>query len=312
MRRILKNGIPLYITIAISLFASSCEKFLESDSEKQSKHDNDQIKTYITDHNIQAQKHSSGFYYEVLTANASGQTLAQNDVVDFYYKISLLDGTLLQDATSGNPEQVKLLNNAIAPIGLDEGISLMKVGEKFRFYLPSYLAYGSYSDSLFSPFSNFIVEVEVLKKEKEADIDSGQVDSIDNYVKSHYTNYLKFPNGLYFIDSVSGTGKKPLNGDLVKIDFTRKYLDGSVIRSVNGSSFYIGASQAVQGLELGIGQMSPGGKATLIMPEGLGFRESMSVVPEKIRKHLVNNRVISNEVLPFSIIQYDVTLVSVN
>jgi FKBP-type peptidyl-prolyl cis-trans isomerase len=291
----------------------SCNKDNESDYEKQVKIDDQKIITYLSD-SIQAQKHSSGFYYQVLESNNDGKSLAQDNVVDFYYKISLLDGTVLEEIVKGKdaPARFKLLNNTIVPQGLDYGISLMRVGDKYRFFIPSYLAYGGYSSSLFPAYAIFIVEVEVAKEQSDTDINVAQLDSIDHFVKSNFKSFEKFASGLCYIDSIDGTGNKPHDGDMVTINFTRKYMDGTIIKSVDGISLYIGYNQAVQGLEEGLKQMRQGGKAVLVMPASIAFKQSLCVIPTNIRKNLLDDKMITAEVLPYSIVEYFVELKSVN
>lgn len=304
---------PVTIIFISLLTIVSCQKE-ESEYEKRVKIDDNTINEYLTDNGIDVQKHPSGFYYEVVESNNGGDMLYKDDVIDLYYKISLLDGTVLEETSQaeGKPARFKLLNNAVIPQGLDDGISLMKSGEKYRFYIPSYLAYGSYSNSLFSAYSIFIVEAEVIKKQSETDIDISQLDSIDSYVKSNYPGYEKFASGLYYVDSITGTGDKPYAGNMVTINFTRKYLNDTIIKTMNDVSLYLGSGQAVQGLDEGIKQMREGGKAILIMPASIAFKQSLCLLPEKIRQDLLRDDLINAEVRPYSIVKYIVELKSVN
>ena len=135
---------------------------------------------------------------------------------------------------------------------------------------------------------------------------------IQSFVDQKYPSYEKFASGLYFIDSIQGSGNKPNTGDKVNIDFTRTYLNDSIIKSVEGISLYLGNGQAVGGLEEGLKLMKPGGSAILIMPSEIAFRQSLCIVPEKTRKDLLEDEIISAEVLPYSIVKYIVKLNSVN
>lgn len=292
---------------------SSCLKD-DSDYERQVKIDDQIISKYLMDNNIQAQKNSIGFYYKVITPNNSGTTLKQDDVVSFYYTVSLLNGTLLEtnDQPDDQPAQFKLLNYAMIPEGLDYGISKMKVGEKYRFFIPSYLAFGSYGCSDFPANSNFIIDVEVADTQSETEINDIQLDSIENYVNANYELFNKYTSGLYFIDSIPGNGNKPFAGDMVTIDFTRKYLNNIVIKTVQETSIYLDHNQAVQGLEEGIKLMKEEGSAILIMPSSLAFKQSLCVIPQKTRKEMLDDKLISAEVLPYSIVKYIVKLKSIN
>ena len=65
-------------------------------------------------------------------------------------------------------------------------------------------------------------------------------------------------------------------------------------------------------MEEGLLQIKSGGKATLIMPASIGFNQSLCIVPEFMRPDLLTAKQIVSEVLPYSIIMYDVELVTVN
>ena len=326
-----KLNLPLgYLTKIMLIAMSSLMLFScsigETDYERQVKIDDQILYKYMADNNIQAQKHSEGFYYQVLTANSAGAALKKNDVVSFYYTITNLNplSMALQNSfvaatpietnelPGTKPAQFKLLTYSIIPEGLDYAVSMMRVGEKYRFYIPSYLAYGSYSTSDFTANSNFIIDIRIVDAKTETEIDDIQRDSIENYVSTKYTAFEKYASGLYFVDSIPGTGRRPNTVDYVSIDFTRKYMDDNVIKVTNGVSFFLGQGQAVQGLEEGIKLMKEGGTSVLIMPSKLAFKQSLCVIPQKTRAKLLTDRIISVDVLPYSIIKYVVKLKSSN
>ena len=313
MRMSLKwNNVLFALFFAMSV--SSCLDMGDSAYEKQAKIDDDKINEYLNllSSNIPT-KHFTGFYYQALTPEGSGAALVRGDVVDFYYKISKLDGTVIEDSMSAKkPAQLKLLDYSIVPEALDRGISLMKVGSKYRFYIPSYLAYGDYHSSLFPSNTNFIVDILVVKKQSETDLEVAQLDSIDTFVKSNFTTFEKFASGLYYIDNVVGTGIKPRMGDRVVINMTRKYLDGTVIKTVDNLILNLGYGQAVQGLEEGLMQMREGGKAVFVMPASIAFKQSLCLIPQKVRTELLEDKLITSEVNPYSIVQYIVELKTVN
>jgi FKBP-type peptidyl-prolyl cis-trans isomerase FkpA len=289
----------------------SCE-LEDSDFEKEVKNDDKAINDYLTQNNINAQKHSDGFYYEKLTVNDKGTSLVQDNVVDFYYKISLLNGTVLQEvnSSSAEPARFKLWSYAIVPIGLDDAIGMMKTGDKYRFYMPSYLAYGTYWCKEFDAFANFIIDVEVIAVHSEAEIETAQLDSIQDYVSAKNLVCQKTASGLFYSEIVAGNGSSPYSYSTVTIDFTRRYLNDTLIKSVTGIEIQLGDNKAVPGLEEGIKIMKYGGEALLIMPASIGFKQSLCIVPDKIRKELLEDNMISSEVKPYSIIKYNVKLKS--
>lgn len=308
----MKGKSLILASLALIISVASCNK-LESDLEKQMKIDDEKIQAYFLQNNIQAQSHNLGFYYKVLESNAAGEQLNKNDVVKFLYSISLLDGTLIEsNFTEGKPALFKLNSYTMIPEGLDYGIKLMKKGEKYRFYMPSYLAFGNYVSNHFAPRSNFIIDVQVLDKMTEAAVFNMQKDSIITYMNSAYPGYEITESGLCFVDSIPGTGYSPQQGGMVTVDFKRKYLNNALIKSVEGVSFPLNNISAVAGLQEGLKMMKEGGSAILVMPSSIAFKESVCVIPRKVRSELVRDKIISEEVLPYSILKYIVKLKAVN
>lgn len=103
----------------------------------------------------------SGLQYEVLTA-AEGDKPAATDVVKVHYKGTLLDGTIFDSSYDrGQPAQFGL--NQVIP-GWTEGVQLMNVGSKYRFVIPSELAYGTHgAGASIGPSETLIFEVELLE-----------------------------------------------------------------------------------------------------------------------------------------------------
>ena len=79
----------------------------------------------------------SGLQYVIIN-KGKGDRPSQTDSVRVDYKGMLLDSTVFDSTMAGNP--VFWILGGIP--GLSEGIQLMNVGSKYRFFLPPDLAYG--------------------------------------------------------------------------------------------------------------------------------------------------------------------------
>ena len=119
---------------------------------------------------IELDKHSKGFEitksglrYQIIQ-NGSGIIPEKNNTVSVHYKGQLIDGTVFDSSYKRNqPIEFKLGVGQVIP-GWDEGISLLKVGDKARFVIPSYLAYGSQgAGGVIPPNANLIFDVELVK-----------------------------------------------------------------------------------------------------------------------------------------------------
>lgn len=315
----MKRSLILMLAVIFAAFgAQSCLKG-DNDYEKQKKYDDNLLAEFIAFHNLSATRHSTGFYYMDITSESLSSVattksnveaeLKKGDVVTFYYKMSLLSGPLVEtNLLGGKPAKFKLMSYTVIPEALDEGVSLMRVGSKYRFFIPSYLAYGSYSTSDFGLHSNFIVEIEVTGKETESDLEDFQRDSISRYVNANYQEFKEYASGLFFIDSIPGSGNRPFAHSAVIFDFARKNLDNSLILQANGAQAYLGRDMAVQGLEEGLKLMRENGTAIMIMPASIGFRQSVCVIPRSARAKLYNDRIINNNVEPYTMLKYVVNL----
>lgn len=106
----------------------------------------------------------SGLQYEVLTMGNGPKPIA-TDRVKVHYQGTLIDGTVFDSSYERGEPIVFGLNQVIK--GWTEGVQLMPVGSKFRFFIPYQLAYGERgAGETIPPFSALIFEVELLGIEK--------------------------------------------------------------------------------------------------------------------------------------------------
>lgn len=84
---------------------------------------------------------ASGLQYEVLQEGDGNTKPKATDVVQVKYTGKLMDGTVF-DSTDKNGGAAMDINLSSVIRGWTEGIQLMSKGSKYRFYIPSDLAYG--------------------------------------------------------------------------------------------------------------------------------------------------------------------------
>jgi len=107
--------------------------------------DDNAIKKYLTDNNITtAQKQPSGLYYVPGTTNPTGAQATAGKTASVLYTGKLMYGTVF-DASSlhGNTPFSFLVGAGQVIAGWDEGVALMRKGEKGQLLIPSGLAYGT-------------------------------------------------------------------------------------------------------------------------------------------------------------------------
>jgi FKBP-type peptidyl-prolyl cis-trans isomerase len=106
---------------------------------------------------------ASGLQYQVLTAG-NGPKPKASDTVKVNYEGKLLDGTVF-DSSIARKESATFPLTGVIP-GWTEGVQLMSVGSKYRFFVPSELAYGEQgAGNSIGPNSVLIFEIELLSIE---------------------------------------------------------------------------------------------------------------------------------------------------
>lgn len=105
---------------------------------------------------------ASGLQYEVLKRGSGKESPKATDRVKVHYHGTNIDGSVFDSSVERGQPITFGLNQVIA--GWTEGLQLMHVGDKFRFYIPSELAYGERSPSpKIKPNSVLIFEVELFE-----------------------------------------------------------------------------------------------------------------------------------------------------
>jgi FKBP-type peptidyl-prolyl cis-trans isomerase FklB len=102
---------------------------------------------------------SSGLQYEVLTQGSGAKPTAA-DTVEVNYVGKLLDGTEFDNSYKRGSSISFSLGGVIR--GWTEGLQLMNVGSKYRFYIPYQLAYGMNDQGPIPGGSVLVFDVELL------------------------------------------------------------------------------------------------------------------------------------------------------
>jgi FKBP-type peptidyl-prolyl cis-trans isomerase len=101
----------------------------------------------------------SGLQYEVIT-EGTGAKPGRDNTVRVNYEGTFIDGTVFDSSyVRGEPAEFPL--SGVIP-GWTEGIQLMGEGAKYKFYIPSDLAYGPGGNRSIPPYSPLVFEVELI------------------------------------------------------------------------------------------------------------------------------------------------------
>ena len=103
---------------------------------------------------------ASGLQYEILEPSL-GQKPKASDTVRVHYEGTLIDGTVFDSSYRRGESITFPLNGVIA--GWTEGLQLMSIGSKYKFFIPYNLAYGERgAGQSIPPYAALIFTVELL------------------------------------------------------------------------------------------------------------------------------------------------------
>lgn len=147
-------------------------KYIQDSSEKLKTRNLDESKSFLekTKQAKGVKATDSGLLYEVMK-EGDGAMPVDGSVVEVNYVGKTTDGNIFDQSKEGEPVKFNL-NGVIK--GWQEGLKLMKVGSKYKFYIPSELAYGEAGtpDGSIGPNQTLIFEVELLSSEDAPKMDN--------------------------------------------------------------------------------------------------------------------------------------------
>mgnify|MGYP003154223762 CR=1 FL=1 len=149
---------------------------MQEEAEEQKGIDDELIKDFLSENNIEAEKTESGLYYMV-TKETSGEKPEAGDTVKVNYVGKLMDGTIFDSSYEDVAKEAGIYNEKreYGPIaipigkgrvirGWDEGIMLLNEGSEATLYIPSGLAYGPRAAGPTIPAnSTLIFDVELVE-----------------------------------------------------------------------------------------------------------------------------------------------------
>ena len=107
---------------------------------------------------------ASGLQYTVLKEGTGDKPVATS-MVKVHYHGTLIDGTVFESTVNTNKPIEHNVNGFVK--GWTEGLQLMKVGAKYKFFIPQELAYGANPrPGKIKPFMALVFEIELLEIKK--------------------------------------------------------------------------------------------------------------------------------------------------
>ncbi|WP_226390801.1 FKBP-type peptidyl-prolyl cis-trans isomerase [Penaeicola halotolerans] len=311
----LTNKLFALIALAGIIGLSSCLRDLESDAEKLQQQDNKRLADFIRDNNITATFDPTGFYYSVLTDNPEGDTIANNDILGIYYTMTDLSGTPIDtyQASNGLPKLFQVTDSSILPFALNLAAGLMKEGETYRLYIPSYLAYGENSFEGLPGRTSLIVDLTIAEKLSLEDVAARDEEAILAFIaENEYEGVEEVAPGVYFQVLEAGEGDSAAVDQLLDVRYEAFYFDDfQVAGSVSPVTIRVGNESTLLGLNEAFQYMNRGQKNRVILSSEKAHGKGLQIIPERLREVLFNRGLISTNVRAYEPIVYEFEVLNV-
>lgn len=237
----------------------------------------------------------SGLQYIVVQPGSGSQAM-HGLTVSIHYTAYKEDGTYFDSSLEYNYPLSFIVSAHEVLKGLDEGVKLMSQGAKFRLILPPELAYGNESYYGVPANSTITLDVELTEVQSNSNV-MNELAQLEQYINDSSVTAEPTVNGMYYIEQQEGDGTEAEYGDVVKVNYTGRLLDGTVFdtniesvaiehelysdsQSYTPMEFELGSRSIIAGFNEGIDLMKQGGTAQLIIPSYLAYgRQAHGSVP---------------------------------
>ena len=269
------------------------------------------------------QKTTTGLYYKFITQGEGAQPQV-GELMDVVISCMVNDTIVIIPET----ENTMMLGESMFSGDLFEGMAMMHVGDSASFIvdidstfitlfqspglpwglLPTdVMRFEVRLDDVY-PESEYMQRVAVKIKQDtdarvaqlKADHPNETADAMHELMEYLVSNRIRpeaTESGLYYLKTQDGNGERPEFGQMVRVHYTGKLLDGTVFDSSYDRGepiiFPIGAGQVIPGWDEGIMLMSKGERGVLYIPYYLGY----------------GDRAAGDKIAPFSNLIFEVELI---
>lgn len=212
-----------------------------------------------------AERTASGLASKVLTRGTGTGHPDENDRVTVHYTGWTTDGEMFDSSVTRGQPATFPLNGVIA--GWTEGVQLMVVGEKRRFWIPESLAYQGRPGR---PQGMLVFDVELLEIQETPDPPAAPED-----VAAPPETAERTDSGLASRVLERGTGtRKPTGTSRVEVHYTGWTTDGRMFDSsvVRGQTATFPLNAVIPGWTEGLQLMVEGEKRRFWIPESLAYQ----------------------------------------
>jgi FKBP-type peptidyl-prolyl cis-trans isomerase FkpA len=254
----------------------------------------------------------TGLKYQLHDDNEETRKAKVGDIMTIQFLRKNAKDSFLRD-THKEPAPLKLMLQ-VPPFkgSFEEGLAMLSKGDSATFFVSADSLFGKSMGQMppgIAKGSDITFNVKVVEVQNEEEYRKAETAAaakqkgVDEKIIADYLakNGLtgkaqKTEQGTYYVITQPGTGGTPNRGDIVKVDYTGKLLDGKTFDSSVGGQpieLPIGVGQVIPGWDDAILKLKKGEKATLVIPSTLAYGAAGS--PPKIPAN--------------SVLLFDVTLI---
>jgi FKBP-type peptidyl-prolyl cis-trans isomerase len=257
----------------IAIMFTACNK----DEVNQPLVDDEAIQNYIQENGLLMEEHASGMYYSIDEVGL-GEAPGVGSFVEVKYNGKLLNGFEFDKTLDGKTSIFSTVNLIS---GWQHLLLLLKEGGKGTFILPSRLGYGSQDvgSGLIPGNSVLVFEIELVSIfDDQAEADEK---IIQNYLADNDLEAVAHESGIYYIITEEGEGESPVSNSTVEVKYKGLITNGAVFKeTADGETEIFDLDSFIEGWQIGIPLLKPGGKGTFLIPSALAFGEDgYGVIP---------------------------------
>lgn len=256
---------------------------------------------------------SSGMYYKFHYRSGDTNKPQLNELMTLDLQYGTEDSTLFDSKLTGRPMIIPLAESQYEG-DIYEALAMMAVGDSATFILAADSFYLVTARAPMVPDfidSNGVIffDVKLIASQTQEEFQAErqrqnqeraqeELANLEKYLEENHIEVEPTGSGLYFIETEIGSGRKPKEGEWIKVHFSLSLLDNQPIYTTFDTEPRMaeyGKTFENQGFTEALSMMSKGSRAQLIIPSNIAFGE-------KGRGDIVP---------PYSTLLYDVQLVDI-
>lgn len=259
----------VFLSVGFLLSAQEVTKKKATAEEVAAKQETKEYKKQLNILNKGMTTTASGLQYKV-TKKTDGVQAKNGDIVKVHYTGKLVGGTIFDSSLDRDQPLSLLLGVGMVIKGWDEGIALLKVGEKATFVIPGDIAYGEGgSGVLIGPNETLVFDVELVEIAATKPFDTSGI-------KENVTE-----SGLkYYVIKSNSEGKKSVVGKPVLVSYSGYFEDGKKFdtswnprKYFQPLKFVLGQGQVIKGWDEAVALMRVGERMRFVVPANLAYGE---------------------------------------